>query len=349
MQASKHLAESSPAPVLQVQVPTMKHVLLASLLLFLIFLSSSEAQGTDAGPTREKGPWWPSIWGPEDQAGASNRIDMDAVLRAVRLVKFGKIYELGRVYEPSMPLNEGLSYSLTLPTTVAFGDQRVNFEFLSTFIGQVGTQLDGLGHVGTRVEMADGTTQEVFYNGFTSEEISERFGLKKLGIENAGPFLTRGVLIDVAGYKEVALLNNSYEVTVDDVRGALEKQGMSEDDIVEGDALFFRTGWAELWSDPEQYNNNPPGVGGEVARWVVERKASIVGGDTFPTEVLPGPDPNIPFIMHQELMNKNGIYNLENLTFEELVEDGVFEFFFIFTPIPFKGATGSPGRPIAVA
>ena len=33
---------------------------------------------------------------------------------------------------------------------------RFNAEFVSTQIGQVGTQFDGLGHVGTIVEMADG-------------------------------------------------------------------------------------------------------------------------------------------------------------------------------------------------
>ena len=36
------------------------------------------------------------------------------------------------------------------------------------------------------------------------------------------------------------------------------------------------------------------------------------------------------------------------MNFESLLEDDVYEFLFIFTPIAFKGATGSPGRPIAI-
>lgn len=32
----------------------------------------------------------------------------------------------------------------------------------------------------------------------------------------------------------------------------------------------------------------------------------------------------------------------------DLVADGVDEFLFIAVPIPFKGATGSPARPIAI-
>ena len=36
------------------------------------------------------------------------------------------------------------------------------------------------------------------------------------------------------------------------------------------------------------------------------------------------------------------------MVYDELVEDDVTEFLFILTPIRFKGATGSPARPIGV-
>ena len=36
----------------------------------------------------------------------------------------------------------------------------------------------------------------------------------------------------------------------------------------------------------------------------------------------------------------------ENLHFEELLADRAYELLFVFTPVRFKGATGSPGRPI---
>jgi len=48
------------------------------------------------------------------------------------------------------------------------------------------------------------------------------------------------------------------------------------------------------------------------------------------------------------LLVRNGIYNLENLDLEELARDKVYEFAFIFAPLRLKGATGSPGNPIAV-
>lgn len=47
-------------------------------------------------------------------------------------------------------------------------------------------------------------------------------------------------------------------------------------------------------------------------------------------------------------MNRNGVYNIENLDLSALAADGVYEFAFVFTPLPLKGATGSPGSPIAI-
>jgi kynurenine formamidase len=45
---------------------------------------------------------------------------------------------------------------------------------------------------------------------------------------------------------------------------------------------------------------------------------------------------------------KNGIWNLELMDFAALENEKVHEFMFVFTPLRLKGATGSPGRPIAI-
>ncbi|MFQ5982974.1 MAG: cyclase family protein [Woeseiaceae bacterium] len=302
--------------------------------------------------TRESGPWWPNAqWGPEDQAGASNRITDEKVMEALRLATTGKIYELGQVYEQGMPLYGSRSYSMVLPAKgEAFGENRLigNAEFLSTQIGQVGTQFDGLGHIGQEVVMENGDTEFVFYNGYTAGEMDTPTGLRKLGIEHVRPIITRGVLIDIAGYKNVKRLPNSYEVTVDDVLGALERQGMSAADVTPGDAVLFRYGWSSLWDQPEAYNHNPPGIGLAVARWVTERQVTMIGSDSWCSEVVPASEPGSAFPVHQALIMRNGIFNLENLKFDALVADGVNEFLFIVTPIRFKGATGSPARPIAI-
>src|SRR5882672_1868934 len=50
------------------------------------------------------GQWWPGPWGPQDVRGANNRITPQKVLEAARLIKTGKIYQLGRVLEKGIPL-----------------------------------------------------------------------------------------------------------------------------------------------------------------------------------------------------------------------------------------------------
>lgn len=320
----------------------------------IIFSLLAIALPVDA-QTREEGPWWPHpIWGADDQVGASNWITPEKVLTAVKLVKTGQIYELGQVYERGMPKFGDRTYALIIPGAptynVPFGANKLigNDEFLCAEVGQVGTQFDGLTHIGTRMTMADGSTKDVYYNGFTGEEILGTYGMQKLGIENVKSILTRGILIDIAGYKKVERLPNGYEVTVEDVRGALKKQGVDESSIQPGDALLFRYGWSTLWSEPDKYNNSPAGIGLGVANWVVEKKATMIGSDSWTGEVVPNPDPTLAFPVHQVLLPQNGIHNLENLKLEELASDGVYEFLFVFTPVPFKGATGSPGRPIAI-
>jgi hypothetical protein len=75
------------------------------------------------------------------------------VLEATQLIEEGRIYELGRVYESGMPLFPGRHYSLTIPGSPTGGPMGRNSivyhdEMVSGQIGQVGTQFDGLGHVG---------------------------------------------------------------------------------------------------------------------------------------------------------------------------------------------------------
>jgi hypothetical protein len=324
----------------------MKIALVSTVLLL--------SAGSALAQTREAGPWWPNpTWGAGDQAGASNWITPDKVLEAARLVKTGKVYEIGQVYEKGMPMFGARTYALLSPggpTYALPGRNRIvaNDEFLCAEIGQVGTQFDGPGHIGMKVTMADGSVEDVYYNGFTGDEMYSPYGLRKLGVENVKPMLTRGILLDLAGYKGLPNLPTRYEVTLADVRGALARQGLSENDIRPGDALLFRYGWSRFWTEPAKYNAEPPGIGLEVARWVVERKASMVGSDQSGTEVLPNPDPNLVFPVHQELVMKNGIFNIENLALDELARDAAYEFLFVFTPVRFKGATGSPGRPLAI-
>ena len=124
---------------------------------------------------------------------------------------------------------------------------------------------------------------------------------------------------------------------------------MNEADVRPGDALFFNTGWGQLWmKDNVRFNSGEPGIGMEVARWVIEKQAVVVGADCWGVEAVPNPDKRLAFPVHGELITKNGIFLHENMAFDDLIRDRKYRFVYIFSPMPIKGATGSPGGPIAV-
>ena len=119
---------------------------------------SRGSQQAAEGPLGEK--FWPSEFGSDDQRGAANRITPAKVKSAAGLVSSGKIYQLGRLYEQGMPIPGKRHFSLTipgLPTSRSAGSNKIvsNDELVSGEIGQVGTQFDGLGHVGVHLNGED--------------------------------------------------------------------------------------------------------------------------------------------------------------------------------------------------
>lgn len=311
--------------------------------------------------TREAGPWWPGPHGPDDEAGASNYVTPEKILQALQIPTTGQTYELGQIYEQGMPLYGDRPWymSITPPPEPTSGEGGIALsEYFTGYIGQFGTQFDGLGHQAGNVQMADGSYETVWYNGFTREEMlgqnRGQNGVEALGVETMKPFITRGILIDVAGYKNMQPLPAAYEVTMDDVRGALARQGMSEDTITQGDAVLFNYGWAVNWGNASKYNDNrigqgdnegSPGIFTEVTAWLVEKKISIVGADSCCVEVRPRPgEGNV----HRQLFLGEGIPMVENMNLLELAEDEAYEVLFITLPERLKGATGSMVRPIAI-
>ena len=284
--------------------------------------------------------WYPSRWGAEDQRGAANRMTPAKTLEARDLIKQGTIYQLGRVYESGMPMFGTRHFSLRIPQTFVIpGSNQPTYhdELVSAELGQVGTQFDGLGHLGIG---------DLYYNGNNRKDFAKPEGLTKLGIENVGPLVTRGVLIDIAGLKGVPQLESGYEITPADLQAALKKQSI---EIRPGDVALIHTGWGSLWmKDNARYTQGCPGIGVAAAQFLADEEVMVVGSDNWGVEVSPNPDASLGAPVHQLLIARNGIYLHENLNTEELARDSVYEFAYIFAPLRLKGATGSPGNPIAI-
>jgi kynurenine formamidase len=323
-------------------------LLLATVMTIALAPAVLAAADTPIGPA-----WWPSRWGPADEAGASNWMTPEKVLTAVMLVKTGKTYRLGRDYEAGMPLFGARVFVLRIPgapTGGVLGKNKVVWhdEFLATEIGQVGTQFDGLGHIGAATGAPGDKAEMRFYNGVTESEMASATGLQKLGVEKVKPLVTRGIVLDMAGL-EGRMLREGEEITVADLQAALARQGLAEAAITPGDAVLIHTGWGSLWmKDNARYGAGEPGIGVEAAKWLAAKQVAMIGADTWGVEVAPNPDADLAFPAHQELITKNGIFLQENLDLSALVADQAWEFLYVFAPVPIKGATGSPGSPIAI-
>lgn len=333
----------------------------SAALVALIAIVGFAPPSLSGAQTREKGPWWPSPHGPQDQAGNTNYLTPEKVLEALKLAKTGQMYELGHIYESSMPAYGSRPYYINVtpgPTSAdREGVNSVHQDYFNGFIGQMGTQFDAFGHMGRSVKMADGTIRFVYYNGFTEEDLTGRArgaaGLENLGVESVKPIITRGVLIDIAAAKGVPTLDAAYEVTMADVRAALARQMMTEDSVRRGDALLFNYGWAVNWTNPSKYNDGrvgtgdnkgSPGIGFEVAQWITTRSVAMVGADTCCVMVMP--ESRLGNVHHELLLNGTTI--LENMDLLELARDRVYEFLYVGPTIRIKGATGSPVRPVAI-
>ncbi|MGH9146742.1 MAG: cyclase family protein [Vicinamibacterales bacterium] len=284
--------------------------------------------------------WYPSRWGADDQRGAANRITAAKVLEAKGLITKGTVYQLGRVYEAGMPLPATRHFSLHIPQAYVIQSKNeavYHDEVISGELGQIGTQFDGLGHFGIG---------ELFYNGNRRADFARPGGLTRLGIEHVGAIFTRGVLLDVARLRGVAQLQSGYEITVKDVTDAFQRQRV---EIRPGDVVLIHTGWGSLWAkDNARYLGSAPGLGLAAAQLLADEEVTVVGADTSAVEVSPNPDRALAAPVHQLFIARNGIYLHENIATEDLARDEVYEFAYVFAPLRLKGATGSPGNPIAI-
>jgi kynurenine formamidase len=317
----------------------MKPMALGSAVVGALLLSTTLVQAQSWLPPPESARC-PSKWGAGDQRGAGNHMNAQTLLNAVKLIKTGEVIELAHTLSGAIPFFGTRRFDVHMKRTFMnqpANERGSNEELVVSEIGQVGTQFDGLAHQ---------THRNSFYNCFKLDDIATRTGFTKLGVENAGMFFTRGVLIDVAGYKGVEILGDTYEITVEDLEGALKKQNLT---LQPADAVIIHTGWGKLFGkDNARFVKSCPGIGVKAAEWLIAKDPILLGSDNWPVEVAPNPDPKISLPVHQIALVVNGVHLLEQLKLEELAAKNVYEFAFIMQPLKIQGGTGSTVSPVAV-
>ena len=288
------------------------------------------------------GKWFPSRYGAHDEIGAANLLTPELVLRAAQLVKTGRTYPLAVEVNRRTPAFRHRSFKLfnvqpgqqagqtTGPNKFTFND-----ELVEGWTG-VGTQLNGIGHIGI---------DNVYYNGNTAADFVTIEGVTKLGIEKVPPIVTRGLVVDMCEHLGQDIVSERTEFSAKDIQAALAKRDLT---VRKGDVVLFNTGWLHLiGKDDKRFLESEPGIGMEAAKWLADQKIIAFGGDTWASEIYPNPTGE-EFPVNQFMLAKNGIYNLELIDTRALLRDGVHELLFVLGQPLYTGSTQVNVNPVAI-
>ncbi len=314
----------------------VSRVAVSALLALVCAVSTAQAQSWSPPAEADR---CPAKWGADDERGSGNHMGSASVLRAASLIRSGEVVELGHELHGSIPLGNRHFDLYPKPTAMnPQSNQRgSNEELVVTELGQVGTQFDGFSHQ---------TIGDTLYNCIRVSETLTRSGFTRLGIENVGMLMTRGVLLDIARLKGVDILPDDYEITTEDLQQAL---ALAELTLEPGDAVIINTGWGQLWeNDVERFLGRAPGISVAAAEWLATQDPMLVGADNQPVEIQPNPDSSVSLPVHQIMLVVNGIHLLERMKLDELAAREVYEFAFVMQPLKIRGATGSTVVPAAI-
>src|SRR3954449_9644219 len=242
--------------------------------------------------------WWPSQFGPDDQVGMLNHVDDAKRVAALSLVRSGRMYDLSRVLDETVPVFPGRYFRQTLVSTCHHTGGNWITELVTATM-QLGTHIDTLGHlqIGRRG-----------YNGWTVDDLAGGAGLTKLGAETVPQIVTRGWLIDVA------------PLGIGDI---IEPDVLAGVDVAPGDAVFFPTGGGAHWDDAETYLAGEPGPGMALAERLAALGVALTGCDTWSYGPVPS-DP--PFEVPMVLNAHHGVFIVETLVLCGLGADGGGDF-----------------------
>src|SRR3954471_331218 len=176
-------------------------------------------------------------WGADDQRGTVNFITPEKVAAAGKLIRTGKVFDLGIPFGAGGPQPGGGRINPVLLMAETGADQERfpgSFHYADDYVFmplQSASQWDGLAHV---------FYDDQLYNGFPASDVTPH-GAKHCSIDKQAKGIAgRGVLLDIARMKGVDWLEGGTSITADDLEAASTQQGVT---VGSGDILLFRTGW----------------------------------------------------------------------------------------------------------
>lgn len=240
---------------------------------------------------------------------------------------------------PILPLHApGFVYTLHRRHERGLGEARTGAAGYIYTSEHAGTHIDALTHQAEDMRLYGG--REV------NAQLQTPAGFTEMGVDTIVPIVCRGVLLDVATYKGVDIIDAGQHVTRADLEATASQQGVT---LREGDVVLVRTGNGSRWKDPDTYLTSV-GVRSGASQWLADQKVRAVGADNIVWDIFGEVDPEMHVSLpgHIILLVRHGIHILENVFLEDLARDKRYEFLFVCLPLKIRGGTGSPIRPIAI-
>jgi len=293
-----------------------------------------------------------SPFGPDDQIGMLNLITPQISQEILRRSDFGGLIDLSVELFPGMPswtMGGEPPFQISMSHTprgslvddpVKVGPKQNEFiawsaDSVSMFTHS-GTHIDALNHFGYHGQI---------WNGFSADEHLGSLHWRVGGADAIPPIVARGVLLDIAGTHGVDVLPDSYGIGPDDLRAAIDRQGVA---IEVADVVLVRTGRGSVWPEPAAYLQREPGLTLEGAKFLAEAGVSCIGADNIAVEQLPSTDPDNWTPVHTYLLAEAGVPMIEVIDLERLASEQLYVFGFFGASIRIRGGTAGPMRAYAL-
>ena len=285
-------------------------------------------------------------WGEDDERGALNHLTPAETKAAAALVTEGRAVSLSRNFptqpgpENPWPAHHHMVIAGDDPCVPGVDGLEVSTDYIGiAFHGMASSHLDALCHVFQGGKMSGGhPATDVRSTGARRNTVMTlRHGL-------AG----RGVLLDVPRALGVPFVEPDHLTTVGELERTEAAQGLR---VGKGDIVLIRLG-----RDVRRQTHDDQNVAGldpEVARWLHQREAAVLGGDGVHDPIPSGQiAPDWPMPIHMVGLVAMGLHLLDNLGLEDVAAVCAdlrrWTFLLTLAPLRIEGGTGSPLNPIAL-
>jgi len=283
-------------------------------------------------------------WGADDQLGATNLITPALRRRALGLVRDGACFSMAHDAEMEPGPDNGTPVvSRMLRTGIAApaaGPGGTGDSFFMAYHGYAHTHMDSFCHF-----LYDGK----MYNGYSKDEVTEAGANKNSIINFKNGIMTRGVLMDMARYKDLPYLEPGTPIFPEDLEGWERQAGIK---VGAGDVMIVRTGRFARRAERGPWSVQQEGLAGlhvSCGEWLHARDVAVLGGDGA-QDVLPSSVAGVQPV-HTLCLVGMGVPIFDNLDLELVGREAErrrrWEFLVTAAPAAVPGATGSVFNPTA--